>query len=138
MLEDWGHKAIHLAGITKEYLALTVLDIFLYIKRNCLGNAEILHVLRYGYTQLSAKLEEMIYRMTRGKHYSGMVKNIDVLLSELLGAEWLHANEWLENKLNAILLSQVKIGRLAGCGLRLGNKNLFYFQCLYGLNLTKE
>ena len=109
MFEDWSHEAIHLSGIAKEHLTLTVLDIFLDIKRNCLGNAEIFHVLWYGYTQLSAKLEEMIYRVTRGKHYSGMVKNIDMLLPELLGAERLYANERLENKLNAILLSQVKI-----------------------------
>lgn len=109
MFENWGHETVHLTGIAKEYLALTVLDIFLDIKRNCLSNAEIFHVLWYGYAQLSAKLEEMIYRVTRGKHYSGMVKNIDVLLSELLGAERLYTDERLEDKLNAILLSQVKI-----------------------------
>ena len=57
-----------------------------------------------------------------------MVKYIHMLLSELLGCERLNADKRLEHKLNAILLSQVKIGRLACCRLRLGYENLLNFQ----------
>lgn len=39
-----------------------------------------------------------------------MVKDIDVLLSELLGCERLNTDKGFEHELYAILLSQVKIG----------------------------
>ena len=48
-----------------------------------------------------------------------MVKYVDVLLSELFGCERLNTDKGLEHKLNTILFSQVKIRRLARCGLRL-------------------
>jgi len=48
-----------------------------------------------------------------------MVKDIDVLLSELFGTKRVNADKGFEYKLNTILLSQVKIGRLARCRLRL-------------------
>lgn len=57
-----------------------------------------------------------------------MVKYIDMLLSELFGRERINADKGFEHELNAILLSQVKIGRLTRCGLRLGYENLLNFQ----------
>ena len=45
--------------------------------------------------------------------------DINVLLSEILYRKRLNTNKRLEYKLNAIFLSQVKIGRLACCRLRL-------------------
>ena len=57
-----------------------------------------------------------------------MVKYVDVLLSELFGSERVNADKGFEHELYAILLSQVKIGRLAGCGLGLRNENLLNFQ----------
>lgn len=57
-----------------------------------------------------------------------MVKYIDMLLSELFGRERINTDERFENKLNAIFLCQIKIGRLTGCRLRLGYENLLNFQ----------
>ena len=51
-----------------------------------------------------------------------------MLLSELLGTERVNADEGFEHKLYAILLSQIKIGRLACGRLRLGYENLLNFQ----------
>ena len=56
------------------------------------------------------------------------VKDIDVLLSELFGTERINTDERFEHKLNTIFLSQIKIGRLACCRLRLGDENLLNFQ----------
>ena len=57
--------------------------------------------------------------MTRCEHNGGVIKDINVLLSEILYRKRLNTNKRLEYKLNAIFLSQVKIGRLACCRLRL-------------------
>ena len=128
MLKDRSHKAIHLTGVTEEYLALAVLDILLYIERNRLCNAEILHVLGYVYPHLSAQLEEVIYRITGSEYYSGVIKDIDMLLSELLGSERFNTDKRFENELYTIFISQIKIGRLACSRLRLGYQDLLNFQ----------
>ena len=57
-----------------------------------------------------------------------MVKYVYMLLSELLGTERVNTDERFEHKLNAIFLSQIKVGRLACCRLRLGYENLLNFQ----------
>ena len=134
MLEDGGHQAVHLTGVAKEHLTLTILDILLDVERYCLCDAEILHVLRDDNSHLGAKLEKMVYGMTGCKYYSCVVKDIDVLLSELFGSERLNADKGFEHELYAVFLSQVKIGRLASCRLRLGYQNLLNFQSMYGLN----
>ena len=77
---------------------------------------------------ISSKLEEMVHCMAGSEYHSGMVKNIDMLLSELLGAERINTYKRLENELYAIFVSQVKIGRLTCCRLRLRYKNLLNFQ----------
>ena len=64
MLEDRSHEAVYLTGIAEEHLTLAVLNVLLDIERYCLGDAEILHVLRDVYSHLGAKLEEMIYGVT--------------------------------------------------------------------------
>ena len=64
MLEYGSHKAVNLTCVSEEYLALAVLDILLNVKRHRLSDAEILHVLWYYNSHLSAQLEEMIYSMT--------------------------------------------------------------------------
>ena len=64
MLEDRSHEAVYLTGVAKEYLTLAVLDILLDVERYCLGDAEILHILRDVYSHLGAKLEEMINSVT--------------------------------------------------------------------------
>ena len=128
MLQNGSHQAVHLSGIAKENLTLAVLNILLDVERYCLGDAEILHILRDVYSHLGAKLEEMIYSMTRCEYNSGVVKYVDVLLSELFGTKRLNANEWFEHKLNTVLISQIKIGRLACGRLRLGYENLLNFQ----------
>ena len=63
-----------------------------------------------------------------------MVKYVDMLLSELFGTERVNADKGFEHKLNTIFLSQVKIGRLACCRLRLGDENLLNFQGCMVLN----
>lgn len=63
-----------------------------------------------------------------------MVKDIDMLLSELLGCERINANERFEHELDAILVGQVKIGRLTCGRLRLGYENLLNFQGCMVLN----
>ena len=64
MLEDGSHQAVHLTGVTEEYLALAVLDVLLDVQGNSLRNAEILHVLGDCNAHLGTKLEEMIYSVT--------------------------------------------------------------------------
>ena len=128
MLEDGSHKAIYLTGIAEEHLALTVLDVLLDVERYGLGNAEILHVLRDINPHLSAQLEEMINRMTGCEYYSGVIKYIDMLLSELLCGERLNTDKRFEHELYAIFISQIKIGRFACCRLRLGYQDLLNFQ----------
>ena len=128
MLEDRSHQTVYLTGVAEEYLTLAILNVLLDIERYRLGDAEILHVLRYVDSHLSAQLEEMIYSMTRCEYNSGVVKYVDVLLSELFGTKRLNANEWFEHKLNTVLISQIKIGRLACGRLRLGYENLLNFQ----------
>ena len=48
-----------------------------------------------------------------------MVKYVDVLLTELFSGERLNADKGFEHELNTILIGQIKIRRLARCGLRL-------------------
>lgn len=57
-----------------------------------------------------------------------MVEYVYMLLPELLGAERVNADERFEHELYAILISQIKIGRLACCRLRLRYENLLNFQ----------
>lgn len=47
----------------------------------------------------------MIYSMARCEYHSSVIKDIDMLLSELFCCERFNANEGLEHKLNAIFFS---------------------------------
>lgn len=57
-----------------------------------------------------------------------MIEYVYMLLSELFGAKRVNTDKGFEHKLNTIFLSQIKIGRLACCRLRLGYENLLNFQ----------
>lgn len=70
VLDHHGHKVLHLSGGTIENLALAVLHIFLYVKRNRFGDTEILHRLGNRYHHLFGYGEEMIDGMTRSKDNS--------------------------------------------------------------------
>jgi hypothetical protein len=49
VLHHHGDEVIDLAGISKEYLSLAILYVFLDIEGNGLGDAEIFHVFREWY-----------------------------------------------------------------------------------------
>jgi hypothetical protein len=52
VLHHHGDEVIDLSGVSKEYLSLAILYVFLDIEGNGLGDAEIFHVFRNGKTKL--------------------------------------------------------------------------------------
>jgi len=68
-----------------EDLALPVNNIFLEIKGNVFRDAEVLHCIRDTYPQFIADPEKMIDAGLACENYRSKIKNIDLLLAEILG-----------------------------------------------------
>ena len=66
-----------------ENLSFPVNNIFLQIKCNILGDAEIFHCIRNNCPEFITDPEEMIYSGFACKDYSSKIKNIDFLMSEI-------------------------------------------------------
>ena len=124
MLGHGGQQVVNLSRRPEEYLALAILHILLYIKRNCLRDTEILHVLRYGHTQLLCQRKEVVDGMTGGKDNGRMVQDAHLLCTELFSCYPLDFDKRTEHEFNAKLVSDVVIGRLLAGWFWLGNQNL--------------
>ena len=79
--------------VAKEYLALAVLYVLLYIVRNCLGQAEILHVVRDVYSQFLAQCEKVVNCVAREEYNGSVVQNRYLLLTEFLCCHSLNLDE---------------------------------------------
>ena len=82
-------------------------------------NAEILHVIRYGHSQILAHVKEVINAMPGGENNSRMIQDGNALLSELLGGKALHLDKRSEYQLYTIFFGNIKIRRFFRSGLRL-------------------
>ena len=112
VLHHSGDERIELAGIAEEYLALAILHILLYVERDCLRNAEVLHILGDGDAHLLSECEVVVDSVTRCEHYGCEVEKTDLLLSEFFGAESFYFDEWAKDEFYAEVLCDVEIWRL--------------------------
>jgi hypothetical protein len=67
-----------------ENLAFSVNNVFLKIKSDILGNAEIFHGIGYQNSKLITDPEKMIYPGLACENNGGKIKNIDLLMPEIL------------------------------------------------------
>ena len=54
----------------------------------------------------------MIDGIAAGEDHSRKLRNVDLLLPEILGRDGLQANKWMKSKLHLVLLGQLEIRRL--------------------------
>src|SRR5690606_41100836 len=81
----------------KEDLTLSILNIFVQIKRNSLRNTEIFHIRRYLETHLFTHSEEVVYSIFTGKNHCSMFRS-EEHTSELQSRENLVCRLLLEKK----------------------------------------
>ena len=112
MLNHCGDEVIDFSSISKEHLALAILHILLYVKRDGLGYAEILHVLRNSDAKLFCQIEKMVDGMTRSKNDSSVVKYINFLRAEIFGGDAFYLNKRTEHKFNVESRCDVVVRRL--------------------------
>jgi hypothetical protein len=98
------HKIIDGAG-SEEYFPFTVNNVFLQIKGNRFGYAEVLHEIRYDDPQLTTHAEKMVNGSFAVKDHPGMVENIDSLLSEIFTCYTFNMTERTEIDFNIVFFS---------------------------------
>ena len=114
-------KVVYLARRAKEYLALTILGVFLNIKRYRLCDTEILHRLWYIETRFLCQCEIVVYSMAGGEDNGGVIVEIDMLLTKLLYRNAFNLYERSENYFDTEILRNGVIQRLITGGLWLRN-----------------
>src|SRR5690606_42115822 len=77
----------------KEALTLSILNIFLQIKRNSLRNTEIFHIRRYLETHLFTHSEEVVYSIFTGKNHCRMFCKINAFFSYFFRRNSLYMNK---------------------------------------------
>ena len=119
VLDHRGQQVLDFARGAEEHLALAVLHVFLDVEGDRFGDAEILHGLRDGDTQLAAQVEEVVNGVAGGEHNGSVVQDGHLLLSELFSRNALNFDERAEDYLYPILARNIVIWRLIGAGFRL-------------------
>ena len=92
------------------HLALAEDDELLQVKGNCLGLAEVLHLLVGLGAKFLGKFEEMVNRRLRGEDDGREVGDTDFLCPELFRAERFDADQRLEGKRYSELALNVEVG----------------------------
>src|SRR5882724_9025272 len=107
-VDNIKHAFVSTVGSIKDF-TLPVQDEFLKIQRHRFGNTEILGILRNADLHFIAGTKEMIYCISAGKNYPGVVLNLYLLLAKILGRNSLQSNKRMEVKFHTVLSRKLKV-----------------------------
>ena len=102
-----------------EDLALAVDDELLEIVGYLLVDAEVLHILGDGDTELFAELEEVLHSLARGEDYCRMIKDVHLLIAELTWSHRLDFDECTKRSFGSVARSDIIVRGLPRLGSRL-------------------
>lgn len=124
----YGLKKVRETLIGIKDLAFSVHHILLEIVSNGLGCAEIFHGIGNGHPRFLTHSEIMVHCIAAGKDHCRMVENSDPLFSEFPGRNGLNVDKGAKIDVEIEFPGQIKIRRLLGSRLGLGNQNILYCQ----------
>lgn len=121
VLVDCGKelRIVEFAGGREEYLALAVDDIFLQVKGDALGCAEVFGGVGHAHSCLLTETEEVVDSMAARKHNSGIVGKIHLLVAEFLDTEPFYFDKGTKYHFHSMTLRDIVIGGFGSRGFGL-------------------
>ena len=111
LVDDVEHAFVQSVGAI-ENLPLAIEDELLEIEGHRFRDTEIFGVLRHDHFHLFTNTEEMIDSITTREDHGCILRDINLLLPEILGRDGLQANERMESQFHVVFLGKFEIRRL--------------------------